>query len=821
MPSLTSKIHRGSLRPALAIAVALGSATAMTVVPSTVAQEAQTTNKTITAKCKTSDLPLVGAQEIALTDPVKVAITSPQDVKEGEAFEVKVKIDPISIDMSSLPSGVSLQQASRLKMDLVRPTNLQLESFDLKGGNLPIDGAKIITVNEQGKEDPQGTILRFTDAGHNTTGNGPNSATNSHAGLGMDLRNKKSIDLQFPEVTLRFKATAPGTATVGLRTKGAAATLGNPADAITVLATANAPLIGTAWASAGCVPAGDADNLLTINVAAIPATPTQTELTQPEQILVGRPAAFTAKVTPGAAGKVRFTAGTNSVVADVDPQTGQATANLTFDEAKDTPVTAVFEPAVPKEFASSQAELTVTPVQLQGKLEITAPQIATAQKAVEVAVNTPAGAKGQVAITTSDGQERRIPVTDGGQARARFTFSTPGEVTIKAALEASSNSPTTAPPAETKIQVEAADRTGLTINGQLDGIKVGDKRELTATVTPAPNTTDTKGVVHFIVDGQRKTAPVTDGVAKVEHVFTRTGDITLKATYVPAADSEQTRAEEQMTVTVVAASSTAQATLTGEANVYAGAQYSYDFTVIPAANGKVRIFVGDALVARDIAVEEGKARATIDIPADLMGQSTIRAEFIREGESKVSARATHPVTVVANADVGAINSELTSATQEVKAGEALPVRFEARPENADADMKRINGYLELTSNGSKVEKDGQPVRIPVVHGVADMNVTWNSAKEPTKILVATLFDSEGTKLSEAEKQFTVVGESQGPNPDGDVHVEPKPGSSSSMPSPNDGTGSSTGSAKGFFQQIIDFLANFFKKLFAGGGAAKS
>src|SRR5699024_3718134 len=114
---------------------------------------------------------------------------------------------------------------------------------------------------EGGTPDPDGTVLRLTDSGHHTVGNGGNVSQRNHGGLAMALRWANALDFEFPRVTLPFEAERAGTADIGVRTQGQAAGYGsNPASFLTLLASAavNIPLIDDQWVPGFCSPRGSA-----------------------------------------------------------------------------------------------------------------------------------------------------------------------------------------------------------------------------------------------------------------------------------------------------------------------------------------------------------------------------------------------------------------------------------------------------------------------------------------------------------------------------------------------------------------------------------
>lgn len=823
-----------AIKPVIASALALGTATAITVIPASVAQDTQ--SRTITAVCKTNDLPVVGSQTINLDSGITVNVTAPTSVEVDDEFEVKVDIEPIDIDFSSLPSAVSLLQASRLKLDMLRPAGTDLLDYNLEGGNLGTESAQIITVDENGRKTPTGQFLRLTDNGHNTIGNGGNVGTKSHAGLGMDLRGKKTIHLEFPAATLKFKARSAGNAVVGLRDANSG-TVGAVNNAITMLASANA-IFTTAWAQAGCIPSGDAGNLATIQIKDPVATATATTFESPDSVSFGQPSTFSAKVDPVVPGTMRFRSGTTQVDVPVNPETGVATTELTFNTAGSNEVTATFLPADSKRFQSSTATKSIEVTRKAADIVLGVPPTIDVGVRAEVKTTLPQGVKGTLKLETSDGQSRAQSITNGGDFTTNFVFAEPGEVSVTASFTPAADSPIELNPAKGAITVETAKSTSLTLDGVSEDVPVGTPATITARVNGAPDTTNTDGAVQFEIDGRRVNVPVVDGVATVSHTFTRIGTPLVRATYLPGEASDQTEAITEAMVNVVAQQSqTAQITIDGPNSVSQGASTTYNFNVAPVTNGQLTVFVDGRKVAENVEVANGAAQADITIPRGAAGNHTLRAEFRAEGSDKVTAVQTKEIAAVPVTNVGTVEGALEADSYSVEAGKEIPVRFIATPTDAGVAREDIFGYVELSNNGTVIKgKDGQPVRIPVVEGVADMNVRFASGTPAANELIATFHSAEGTKITTAQQTFTVTSGTDGGDDSGSSLGSLDEDASGSLGSLGSSNGqSSTDSTtpvvtpagesqmtdspagdtpRGGFMAFLNTLMDFFKKFFS-------
>lgn len=156
---------------------------------------------------------------------VSVNVTSPTDVEIGEEFTTTYSIDPVSVEVPSLPLGARLETASRLKLDFALPDGVTFVGSNIDESNANLNGLHVLQVNEAGYPDENGRILRLTSADNATIGNGPNSSRNSHGGIRYDITGSH-IDLRFPVIQLNLRADTEGDKHFGVRTAGAAGNFG-------------------------------------------------------------------------------------------------------------------------------------------------------------------------------------------------------------------------------------------------------------------------------------------------------------------------------------------------------------------------------------------------------------------------------------------------------------------------------------------------------------------------------------------------------------------------------------------------------------------
>lgn len=714
--------------------------------------------------------------DITPQNPVGVRVTAPDSVEVGDTYQVRFEIDPINVSLDNLPSAVNLERASRLKLDLARPSGTTLTGYDFSGGNIDVSRAQIITVNEQGSPDRNGTVLRLTDTGHHTIGNGGTASTGTHAGLGMNLSGATALDLRFPVVTLTFRADRPGDATIGARTAGAAGSYNNTANFLTLLASASVPLLGTQWVPAKCSPRSSAtapidQRAVAMNSTEIVGVPTATTLSGPDTVYLRQPAEFTATVDPRVAGEVTFVSGTQRVTVPVDTTTGTATASLTFNSPPTDPVTATFYPSGPQ-YQSSSASHTIAVEAIPTTMTLEAPDTTPARTRTTVTAVLLADARGTVTFT-SGGVERVATVGTDGRAATSFTFDEIGDATITAASTPSATSPYAPTTAERTVTVEESRDTTLVLSGLDEVGHIAEPVRLEARVNAAEGTTDTGGTVEFVAGTQRVTAEVVDGLAVAEFTFSREGAVEVTATYHPAAGTGQTRASDSGTLRILDAGATS-AELVGPAVARPSTPTDYLVVITPSgANGTATIRIDGRVVATDVPVIDGEADAQLTFPPAAAEDREVTIEFT-PADPRLHQPSVSTTTVRVAA--GGINEDtlvmdVTGPDGEVDAGQRVPLRIRLAPADPNLSPAGLDGYLTVTSNGEPVERSGEPVRIPVVDGVADLTMLWTTGYPREKVLTFTYHSPDGTERVSETVTVTV----NGPGGDDDVIVDPPAG----------------------------------------------
>ena len=250
----------------------------------------------------------------------------------------RVTIQPGPIAFPGSASGATVQNVSRIKVDVDVPANATLvEATIVPGTSAGLSGVapNILRVNENGNVDPNGTILRLS-GNNQVIGNSPSSSINSEGGIvvkatGKNVDGSNNADgytqFQLPQVKAVLKAGDSGDVAMKVRTGGSAGAWNNDRNFLTFLPKAT--LVITAWAPTRCTPR-DAENG-PLNSGAGPLATTRiieadkattTTVVGPANAKNGTPVTLSANVSGGAnGGTVQFFDGDNPL-EDAVPVTG-------------------------------------------------------------------------------------------------------------------------------------------------------------------------------------------------------------------------------------------------------------------------------------------------------------------------------------------------------------------------------------------------------------------------------------------------------------------------------------------------------------------
>ena len=791
------------------------------------ASTAETTSAGISLSCQaTPSTSLAGPQEFS-TENVTVNIDAPKSVRIGEEFRTAFSIDPVEVELPALPMGAKMESASRLKLDLALPAGVEFLGADIDDSKSNLKGMKVIQVDDAGRPSATGQFLRVTSADNATIGNGPNSARSREGGIKYTMNGSK-IDLRFPEITLRLKAKTAGEKSLGVRTQGAASTFARDENFLTMLGKVSAPFVGTIWAPVQCSPRANskasldprASKLASVNVAE--ASEVALNLEANGTPVAGKPTELTASLEPTAEGTVEFTSG--GLKASAPVVDGKATAELTFPTTGEHEVTARFQPKNAGELKEASATTTVTVEGQDADLSVEAPENAPARSRVEVKATVAEGAEGTVRFSLGDATV--TAKVDAGVATAELpTGSTPGEQQITAEFTPAPRSAFAAGTASAPITIDAVTGTTIELSADHTGpVRPGQAVSIGATVTPAENTEQAEGKVEFLIDGERITRTLEEHRATVEFTPDRDGEFRVEAKFIPA-DETQTPAEDVLTVQVQGASET-QLEVNAPTDVQPLVEAPTTVTVNPAAAGTVTAVIDGRRTSAEVQEDSGTATLPLVFPRE--GDFEVPVTFAPANPADAQRAETTINVKVAAPAVSGVDIALTGPNTAVK-GEKTNYTATLTPDAGD--RHGVTGFLEVLIDGKKVTKDGEPIRIPVVEGIAEFDVLWNRAG--AQELTAVFHTTEGKEVSRTATTVTVAGgadkpgetDKPGDNDKPDEDTPDKTGNSSG--SSNGGSNSITPSGSNAtatdpFAPLVEFfrmLWEWLTSLFSGGGSS--
>ncbi|AGE37407.1 Ig-like domain-containing protein [Corynebacterium urealyticum] len=769
---------------------------------------AETTSASMSLSCQATPSSFAGPQEFS-TDNVTVNIDSPKSVRIGEEFRAGFSIDPVEVELPSLPFGAKMQSASRLKLDMALPAGVEFLGAEIDESKSNLKGMKVLQVDAAGNPSSTGEFLRVTSADNATIGNGPKSSRNSEGGIKYTLNGSK-IDLRFPEITLRLKAKTPGEKALGVRTQGEAGTFARDENFLTMLGKVSAPLVGTIWAPVQCSPRTSASAPLDTRAAKLAsvtvedASEVALNLEATGTPVAGQPATLSARLEPAAEGTVEFASG--SLKASAPVVDGVATADLTFPITGEHEVTASFQPKNSGEFKPATATTTVTVAGQDAALNVKVPENAPARSRVEVKATVAQGAEGTVRFRLGDATV--TAKVDAGVATAELpTGPNPGQQEITAEFTPAPRSAFAAGTASAPITIDAVTGTTIELNADQTGpVRPGQPVSISATVTPAENTERAEGTVEFLIDGERITRTLEGHATSVEFTPDREGEFPVEAKFVPADDS-QTPAEDVLTVQVKGASAT-EIKVDAPQGVEPLVEAPTTVTVTPAAAGTVTAVIDGRRISAEVQEDAGTATLPLVFPRE--GEFEVPITFTPANPADAKRAATTTTITVAAPAASDVEIALNGPAAAEK-GQSTSYTATLTPQVGS--QRNVTGFLEILIDGKPVTKNGETARIPVVEGIAEFDVLWNRAG--AQELTAVFHNASGEEVSRTAKTVTVAGDTGIPgdgntqNPgDGDDN-QVKPGGSSS-------------SAANPFAPLIDFfrmLWEWLTSLFSGGGSS--
>nr|WP_120491097.1 Ig-like domain-containing protein [Corynebacterium lactis] len=716
--------------------------------------------------CQAMPSAYAGAQDFPTDSPIDVTVNvdSPETVKVGDEIESKFSINPVSVPLpSGLPMGARITEAWRMKLDFQLPDNVDYVSGSIDESKANIKGFKILRVNESGNADANGRILRLADANNSTIANGPNSNTSSPAGVRYTISGS-TLNLTFPEMTLRTKATKPGAANFGVRTAGASGQYANDANFLTMGASIQAkvgffPINLTA--TVRCSPRALANANSPLDERASRLAVVKVEEDKPAQdtsvsvsaanAIAGRPTNLTATVTPGAEGTVVFTSG-EMTSATIPVSGGKAVTQMTFPTAGSRQVTATFTPANPKAFNASSGNTTVAVVGQDSALALEAPatiNVTEGKVAVSAAVDSKA--EGEIAFQLGDGAIVTEKIVSGG-ARAELPLDgATGIKKIKATYKPSAGSPF-APATQAKdIDVKAAPVTAMTLSGAENEVEAGTKTVIVAKLTPAQGTTSATGKVTFTVAGKETVAEVKDNAAQIEVTPAAEGDVAISAVYAPA-DKSQSEAKANTTLRVVkpqVKKTATQLTVDLPDSVEKGKNVSAVVTVNPAsAAGTVSTMVGAQKV--EAPVEGGKATLPLTFPQ--AGAQNLTFTFA-PSDPDAFTESTNNAAITVTEPGETMPEEPSEPSTPGTSTPNTSTEQPTTPTQPKPEIPKEMGDLQITPGASSSGELGLGTVHRMSATVSDKDGSTDAVFGTLKVLV----DGAPAKAADGEAQISVVG----------------------------------------------------------------
>lgn len=512
---------------------ALAGITMLTAVPA----QAVPTSTTFKTSCLAT--PSAVAGPTTESQDATVTVDAPETVNAGDEFFVT--IIPSTITFPNSASGASVQNVSRVKIDVDVPKNAEFLGADIiPGTSVGLSGVapNLLRVNESGNVDANGSILRLS--GNNATiGNGPNSSKSSEGGIVAKAGSGASTSFTLPQVKARLRAGASGNVDLKLRTGGTAGQWANDANFLTFLPKAT--LIITAWAPTQCTPRDSATAALNTGAGPLASTriveadkSTTTTVAAPGAVKTGDAVTLTANVNPAAnGGTVQFSINGTAVGTPAPVANGSASITHTFDADGDYAVTAAFSGTQGFTGSTSAAKtINVSTADIVTSVATTGPNKAVVGQDVNLTAQvTPAVQGGTVEFTVGGGDKVTGTVGSDGVAVAPYTFTSTGTHRVVARYSGTSGvSPSVAPafPVSVTNAPPAAQQTTTTL-APVGTVAKGQPVTLTANVAPA----GANGTVQFKIGTTPIGAPVpvANGVATLPTTFVNGGTYSITAEF--------------------------------------------------------------------------------------------------------------------------------------------------------------------------------------------------------------------------------------------------------------------------------------------------
>ncbi|WP_235870709.1 Ig-like domain-containing protein [Rhodococcus xishaensis] len=521
---------------------------------------AQAAPVTTTFKTTCQVTPSAVAGPVTESQEASATIDAPASVDAGEDFEIAVQPGPVGFPDSA--SGASIQNVSRIKLDIEIPENAEyLGAEVVPGTSVGLSGVapNVLRINDSGQVDPNGPYLRLS-GNNEVIGNSPSSSINSEGGIKV-VATGKNIDgstnpdgytyFQLPQVKVLLKAGESGAVDLKLRSSGGAGNFNDDKNFLTFLPKAS--LIITAWAPTRCSPRDSAGGPLNEGAGPLASVQiieadkeTTTTISGPDAAKNGAPVTLTANIDPAPSGGTVEFSDWGTPIGEADVVDGSASIEHTFDSDGDHSITAVFSGSDGFIGSTSAPKtINVSTDDVATSIAIVSPDKAYVDQDVNLSAQVTPAVQGGTVEFVVDGQTLTAEVGADGAAIAPYTFTNTGTHRVIARYSgtdgfAGSVSPafpvsvTNAPP-EDVLTTTTLDPVGT--------VTPGSPVVLVATVDPA----NANGKVQFKLGNAPLGAPVdvVDGVATLPTTFLNAGTYSVTAEFVAFAGFVDSASEPQ------------------------------------------------------------------------------------------------------------------------------------------------------------------------------------------------------------------------------------------------------------------------------------
>ncbi|QBJ96058.1 Ig-like domain repeat protein [Rhodococcus sp. ABRD24] len=554
---MSKVLRRGT---SIAAVSALAGGLLMVAGSATAATGSVTNSTSFTAACHVRELDNV-ASPITFNETIGsgVTVTAPETVEPGETFTYRIQPNEMKAHKGGHASRNVVHWA-RIKFDFDIPAGTELIGSQLVQGSsygLGSDSATptVTRIDDDGNPSASGTHLRISGQ-NQTTGNGPSSAGRSSGGIIVGA----NTAFRLPAVDVTVKAGAAGTEIKPMLrvNEPGSAKYDDYKNALTFVQREKDFTGMEYWERYNCSPRDNRSSGLNAGGQALATTyvtqPTTTTVEMPSTIQASTPTELVATVAPAPViGNVQFRIDGSDYGAPVAPgPDGKARMPYTFFTAGTFRISAAFQ-GVNGFQSSNSTEATVTvtpaPVVKQTDTVVTVPAEAKTGASVTLRAKvspTPTGGT----LQFKDGSvDIGSPVAVGadGEATLEHIFTSAGVRHVSAQYSGATGFMASIAPAR-QVTVSDPAPSDVTTSTSLTVPAKPTKNaavELSATVAPNPG----GGSVQFYDGAQPIGEPVLvgpDGVARMQHTFTTTGEHRITAEFAGRTGFTQSESAESI-----------------------------------------------------------------------------------------------------------------------------------------------------------------------------------------------------------------------------------------------------------------------------------